>query len=166
MSDEAKNNVNFTSPIELGKLEYVSPKLWEPKLSNRFVVYIVDYKTKKLVIDKFLIRRITRPSFSLISDKKRHWHSLSIEVYDPIVPTNVLFKLLQVDRLNIQVNELGPVGDVVCTWTIPNCRFKHVEETSLDWKNSDISIIKADIDWTVIHVRDGADGCITLTNEQ
>jgi hypothetical protein len=156
---------NEQKPAELGKLEDTSLVQWEPKLTNRFLVYIVNAKTNKLVVDKRLVRKINRPSYSLLIDGKRHWHTLSIEIYDPIIPTNILFKLLQPTYLNIQINELGPVGDVICTWVIPNCQFKHVEASPLNWSSSDISVIRADIKWKMIRVKENEEDCITIINE-
>lgn len=131
-------------------------KTWEPKSSHRFMVYLTDEKTKKGIIPCFLIKHIDRPRF-IYGQGKRNWLPIYIDVYETIEPPNVLFHLLKATVFTVTVNELGPVGDTIETWVLPLCKFQSVMPTSLDWstESGTIGIIKAEIDWSEIIVKDG-----------
>jgi len=64
---------------------------------------------------------------------------MKMRIYEPIVPQNMLFRCIGAGFFNIQVNELGPIGDVVSTWYIPHCRFQAVQSIPLDWSNNNIN---------------------------
>ena len=131
--------------------------LWEPKTNNRFLVHMTHPKTKEYLIERRLIKSIDRPGFTRWNGKKR-WYPIKMYVYESIVPSHILFRLLGAGRFNIQVDELGPVGDVIETWCIPDCRFKEVNAIPLDWSQTkdvikDVMIVQCEIDWTEIIVR-------------
>lgn len=133
--------------------------MWEPKAGHRFLVHMTHPKTKEYLMDRCLIKSIDRPGFTTYGGKK-HWHTIKMRVYESIVPSHVLFRLLGAGRFNIQVDELGPVGDVIETWCIPNCRFKDVRATPLDWSQTgDVMIIQCELDWTEIVIlrKDGSE---------
>jgi hypothetical protein len=127
--------------------------VFEPKTQNRFLVHLYDPKTKEHLVEPFLIKYIDRPSFTRYNGK-RNWHTIRLRIYESIVPQYVLFRCLGAGVFNLQVDELGPVGDVVETWCAPEARFKEVKSTPLDWSNSgDIAEVQCELDWTRIVVR-------------
>lgn len=126
---------------------------FEPKTRNRFLVHMYNPKTKEHLIEPFLIKYIDRPGFTMWYGKK-HWHTIKLRIYESIVPQYVLFRCLGAGVFNLQVDELGPVGDVVETWCVPEARFKEVKATPLDWSNSgDVSEVLCELDWIRIVVR-------------
>ena len=142
----------------LGKV--VDPKeafytVFEPRTPNRFMVHIKDEKGNVL-IPHFLIKYIDRPRYVLSSDRKRIWQPVRIRVYEPIVPTNVYFKMLSAGVFNVIVEELGPVADVVGCWSLPLCRFESLNPKPLDWSSSGEPLeVWAELNWTDLIVQDG-----------
>lgn len=141
--------------------DLINPKeafytMFEPRTPNRFLVYIEDEKTKKLVVETFLIKYIDRPRYSLRVDKKKHWYPIRIRFYESIVPTNVYFRLLKAGVFTVTVNELGPVGDVIGVWVLPQCRFNNLAPEALDWSSEGKPLeVWAELDWTEVIVKDG-----------
>ena len=136
-------------------LQDVNKIIWEPKIANRFTVHITDEITKKHIIEPHLIKYIDRPSFELV-DKKYQWHPIKLKIYEPIVPGLVLFRCLGAGIFNIQVNEMGPVGDVIETWVLPHCRFESILANPLDWSSTiDVQTLDCVIDWSEVIVKDG-----------
>lgn len=135
------------------KLEKVEQVLFEPKTANRFVVHMIDEK-KKHLIEPHLIKSIDRPGFTTVNGTKQ-WNPITMRIYEPIVPQHMLFRCIGAGFFNIQVNELGPIGDVVSTWYIPRCRFQAVHSTRFDWGNDDILEIECEIEWDEIIVKNG-----------
>ncbi len=126
---------------------------FEPKVRNRFLVHIYHPKTKEHLIEPFLIKYIDRPSFTRLNGKKC-WRPIKLRMYESIVPQYVLFRCLGAGVFNLQVDELGPVGDVVETWCAPEAKFKEVNSTPLDWASSgDVSEVQCELDWLRIVVR-------------
>lgn len=129
--------------------------MWEPKKANRFLVKLIDEKTKTIIIEPYLIKYIDRPSYTVCGGKK-YWHTIRIRIYEPIIPQLILFRCLKAGMFDVQVNELGPVGDVIETWGLPHCKFKEVKGKPLDWTNSnDVLEIECELDWTEIIVKNG-----------
>lgn len=122
---------------------------------NRFMVHIKDEKGNVL-IPHFLIKYIDRPRYLLTHDKKRIWQPIRIRVYEPIVPTNIYFRMLGAGVFNVTVEELGPVGDVVGCWVLPLCRFESLNPKPLDWaSNGEPLEVWAELDWKDVIVQDG-----------
>jgi hypothetical protein len=136
------------------KLENVAQVLFEPKTANRFMVHMINEKKKHLV-EPHLIKYIDRPGFTTVNGEKQ-WNPIKMRIYEPVVPQHMLFRCIGAGVFDIQVNELGPVGDVVSTWYMPQCRFQEVKSGPLDWgSNGDILEIQCEIDWTEIIVKNG-----------
>lgn len=112
---------------------------FEPKVQNRFIMYLDG-------IPSFLIRKTDRPKITgeakvldhiNIQRKyrgKSKWSDISIELYDPIVPSGAQ-AVMEWIRLHhesvtgrdgyadfykkdVTINVLGPVGDKVEEWTL------------------------------------------------
>ena len=130
---------------------------FEPKVQNRFIMYLDG-------IPSFLIKKTDRPKISgdakvldhiNIQRKyrgKSKWSDISIELYDPIVPSGAQ-AVMEWIRLHhesvtgrdgyadfykkdVTINVLGPVGDKVEEWTLKGAFISG--ETSfgtLDWTN-------------------------------
>jgi|FAXJ01.1.fsa_nt_gi hypothetical protein len=142
-----------TTEKELTTASSIFHTTWEPKSERRFIVHMTHPKTKAHLIEAYLIKYIDRPGFTMFRGKKL-WHTIKMRVYESIMPSHVLFRLLGAGTFNIQVNEMGPVGDVIETWCVPDCHFKEVKATPLDWSQvGNVSEVQCEIDWTEIIVR-------------
>lgn len=125
---------------------------FEPKTRNRFICKIQDKDGKEL-IPSWLITYVDRPKVTGVSSPStRKWEPLSIEVYDPIVPSTaqVLYEyLFEPKSVDITIYVLGPVGDLVELWEIDNAVINTVDFGSLDWRvpheNNTISYIN--LEW-------------------
>jgi len=130
---------------------------FEPKVQNRFIMYLDG-------IPSFLIKKTDRPKISgeakvldhiNIQRKyrgKSKWNDISIELYDPIVPSGAQ-AVMEWIRLHhesvtgrdgyadfykkdVTINVLGPVGDKVEEWTLKGAFISgETNFGSLDWGN-------------------------------
>ena len=130
---------------------------FEPKVQNRFIMYLDG-------IPSFLIKKTDRPKISgdakvldhiNIQRKyrgKSKWSDISIELYDPIVPSGAQ-AVMEWIRLHhesvtgrdgyadfykkdVTINVLGPVGDKVEEWTLKGAFISgDTNFGSLDWSN-------------------------------
>ena len=130
---------------------------FEPKVQNRFIMYLDG-------IPSFLIKKTDRPKISgdakvldhiNIQRKyrgKSKWSDISIELYDPIVPSGAQ-AVMEWIRLHhesvtgrdgyadfykkdVTINVLGPVGDKVEEWTLKGAFISgETNFGSLDWGN-------------------------------
>ena len=153
------NNKSTTTPVtgaantaDLAKT-LMSP-MWEPKTQNRFMVHIINDK-KKHIIEPYLVKYIDRPGYTTVG-KERVWNPIKLRIYEPIVPEHTLFRCIGAGAFDIQVHELGPVGDIVETWHIPHCHFSAVKSKPLDWtSNGDHQEIECELEWQEIIVKNG-----------
>ena len=130
---------------------------FEPKVQNRFIMYLDG-------IPSFLIRKTDRPKITgdakvldhiNIQRKyrgKSKWNDISVELYDPIVPSGAQ-AVMEWIRLHhesvtgrdgyadfykkdVTINVLGPVGDKVEEWTLKGAFISgDTNFGSLDWTN-------------------------------
>jgi hypothetical protein len=114
---------------------------------------MIDEK-KKHLIAPHLIKSIDRPGYTTVNGE-RQWNPMKMRIYEPVVPQNMLFRCIGAGFFNIQVNELGPIGDVVSTWYIPHCRFQAVQSIPLDWSNNNMLEIQCEIEWDEVIVKNG-----------
>ena len=112
---------------------------FEPKVQNRFIMYIEG-------IPAYLIKTAARPKITSEEIKLDHinvqryvkgksaWDAMTIELYDPIVPSGAQAVMEWVRlghesvtgrdgysdfyKKDITINVLGPVGDKVEEWTL------------------------------------------------
>jgi hypothetical protein len=134
----------------------IYPNSFEPKLANRFIMYIDG-------IPSFMIKMTNRPSISIprvtldhINMKryiagKPEWQELSLSLYDPIVPSaaqatmewirlcfeSVTGRMGYSDfyKKDITLNAVGPVGDIVESWNIQGAFVTNFEGGQLDWSS-------------------------------
>ena len=127
---------------------------FEPKVKNRFLLYCDG-------IPSFLIRKVKRPTVT--SEKKTldhiniqryykgktTWDNITMELYDPIVPSGAQAVMEWVRlhhesvtgrdgysdfyKKDITVNVLGPVGDVVSEWIIKGAFIKSANFGEYNW---------------------------------
>ena len=130
---------------------------FEPKVQNRFIMNIDG-------IPAYLIKATARPSITVGSitldhinlkrklKGKSEWQDMSITLYDPIVPSGAQAVMEWVRlahesvtgrngyadmyKKDIQIQVLGPVGDVVEKWDIKGAFPNSVNFQSMDWANA------------------------------
>ena len=141
-------------------------KAFEPKVQNRFVMYIDN-------IPSFMVKNVKAPTFTDNVIKldhinsyrkirgKREWDDMSMTLYDPVTPSGAQ-AVMEWARLahesvtgrdgysdfykkDLQLDILGPVGDVVSQWIIKGAYCKTATFGEYDWSadaavNLDITI--------------------------
>ena len=131
-------------------------KAWEPKVQNRFIMYIDG-------IPAYLIKTAGRPQINnnpITIDHinlkrklkgKSEWQDIEISLYDPIVPSaaqacmewvrlaheSVTGRNGYADfyKKDITINVLGPVGDKVEEWQLKGAFPASVNFNGMDWSN-------------------------------
>ena len=131
---------------------------FEPKVKNRFLLYCDG-------IPSFLIRKVKRPTVT--SEKKTldhiniqryykgktTWDNITMELYDPIVPSGAQAVMEWVRlshesvtgrdgysdfyKKDLNLSILGPVGDIVSEWIIKGAFIKEATFGTYDWSTSD-----------------------------
>ena len=149
--------------LEFDKMFYTN---FEPKLGNRFIMEIDG-------IESYIIKTAARPTFTSeiveldhINVKRKikgksTWDDVSITLYDPIVPSGAQ-QVMEWVRLGhesitgrkgysefykktIKIEMLGPVGDVVETWTLYGAFPLQVNFGELDMTSNDPAQIELQI---------------------
>ena len=141
---------DFIDPNEM----FFTP--FEPKLSNRFIMNIEG-------IPAFLVKTTGRPNITLnevaldhINVKryvkgKAEWQTLTVTLYDPIVPSGAQAVMEWVRlhhesvtgrdgysdfyKKDITFNVLGPVGDKVEEWVLKGAMIQEANFNDLDYAN-------------------------------
>ena len=127
---------------------------WEPKYTNRFIMYIGDIPT-------YIIKAVARPSLTngeIILDHinvdrklkgKTRWQDLSITLYDPIVPSGAQ-AVMEWVRLHhesvtgrdgystqykkeIRFNSLSPTGEIIEEWLLKGAFIADSNFGQMDW---------------------------------
>ena len=140
---------------------------FEPKVQNRFIMYIEG-------IPAYLIKTAARPKITSEEIKLDHinvqryvkgksaWEAMTIELYDPIVPSGAQAVMEWVRlghesvtgrdgysdfyKKDITINVLGPVGDKVEEWTLKGAWCKEADFKELGWdKTTDVAAISCTI---------------------
>lgn len=129
---------------------------FEPKTKNRHIMYIEG-------IPAFTIKKIDRPNFTTgdsIIDHinverklkgKLRWGDISIELYDPIVPSaaQAVMEWVRLGhesvtgrdgyadfyKKDVTINVLGPPGDKVEEWTLKGAFVKEANFGDSDWSD-------------------------------
>ncbi len=127
---------------------------FEPKLQNRFLMKIDG-------IPAYLIKKISRPSITFnevvldhINVKRKikgkaNWENISCELYDPVTPSGAQAVMEWVRlshesvtgrdgysdfyKKNIDIETLGPVGDVVENWRLMGTYCQSAAFGDMDW---------------------------------
>ena len=131
---------------------------FEPKLKNRFVMSIDG-------IPGYLIKTANRPSITFEEVELNHmnvkrfvkgkgtWETLEFTMYDPVVPSGAQ-SIMEWVRLHhesvtgrdgysdfykkdIDIQVLGPVGDIVETWKLKGAWIQAANFNDLDFSSSD-----------------------------
>lgn len=135
---------------------------FEPKMSNRFIMYVEGipaYLVKaanrpeiangKVTIDHINVRRYVKG--------RSEWSSLTISLYDPVVPSAAQAAMEWVRlhhesvtgrdgysdfyKKDITFNSLGPVGDKVEEWTLKGAFITEANFNELDFSSSEVADI-------------------------
>jgi hypothetical protein len=132
-------------------------KSYEPKTKNRFV-FRVD------AIPAYLVKKADRPKPSFEEITLDHinmqrklkgrvsWGDITCELYDPINPSGAQaamnwFRLHHETvtgrdgyqdfyKKTVNIQSLGPVGDVVEDWELRGAFIKSIDFSDLDWSNA------------------------------
>ena len=127
---------------------------FEPKVSNRFILYIDG-------IPSFICNKCSRPDITMAPVKidhmntyrkilgKAEWGDVTVSLYDPIVPSGAQAVMEWVRlahesvtgrdgysdfyKKDIRINVLGPVGDVVEEWILKGAFVKTATFGDMDW---------------------------------
>ena len=129
---------------------------FEPKVKNRFILYVDG-------IPSFIIKKTDRPKLSQASKELDHiniktyykgkstWGTMSLELYDPIVPSGAQAVMEWVRlhhesvtgrdgyqdfyKKDLTINVLGPVGDKVEEWTLKGAFITSADFQEMDWSD-------------------------------
>lgn len=141
---------------------------FEPKVQNRFVMYIDN-------IPSFMIKQVSAPEFTDEVIKldhintyrkirgKREWGSMSMTLYDPIVPSGAQ-AAMEWARLgyesvtgragysdfykkNLTLNIIGPPGDIVGEWIIVGAFVTNMSQGDFDWSSDDVVELGLEIEY-------------------
>ena len=127
---------------------------FEPKTQNRYIMYIEG-------IPAYLIKTAARPKITFEEVTLEHmnvtryvkgkgkWDPLTIELYDPVVPSaaQAVMEWVRLShesvtgrdgysdfyKKDVTINVLGPVGDKVEEWTLKGCWCKEADFKELGW---------------------------------
>ena len=127
---------------------------WEPKYTNRFIMYISDIPT-------YIIKAAGRPSLTngeVLLDHinverklkgKTRWQDLSITLYDPIVPSGAQSVMEWVSlhhesltgrdgystqyKKDIRFNSLSPTGEIIEEWLLKGAFIADSNFGTMDW---------------------------------
>ena len=129
---------------------------FEPKLQNRFVMFIDG-------IPAFLVKKVGRPNVQFgevtldhINVKRKikgkaDWQNITAELYDPITPSGAQAVMEWVRlshesvtgrdgysdfyKKDINIQTLGPVGDVVEEWKLKGAYCQAANFGDMDWSS-------------------------------
>jgi len=127
---------------------------FEPKLQNRFLMQIEG-------IPAYLIKKTARPSITFnevvldhINVKRKikgkaNWDNITLDLYDPVTPSGAQAVMEWVRlshesvtgrdgysdfyKKNIQIQTLGPVGDIVEEWILKGAYCQQASFGDMDW---------------------------------
>jgi hypothetical protein len=139
---------------------------FEPKQSNRFILYVDG-------IPSYLVKNVARPSLTQSSKPIDHinvqryvkgkstWGTMSMTLYDPIVPSGAQAVMewvrlhhesvtgrdgyLEFYKKDLTLNVLGPVGDKVEEWIIKGAFITQAQFGTLDWGQDNVMEIQLTI---------------------
>jgi len=129
---------------------------FEPKVKNRFILYVDG-------IPSFVIKKCDRPKITQASKELDHiniktyykgkttWGSMTLELYDPIVPSGAQAVMEWVRlhhesvtgrdgyqdfyKKDLTINVLGPVGDKVEEWKLVGSFIVSADFQEMDWSD-------------------------------
>lgn len=129
---------------------------FEPKVKNRFILYVDG-------VPSFIIKKVNRPKITSAKKELDHmnvktyykgksvWDDITMELYDPIVPSGAQAVMEWVRlhhesvtgrdgyqdfyKKDLTINVLGPVGDKVEEWTLKGSFIQSADFQELDWSD-------------------------------
>ena len=129
---------------------------WEPKMANRFIMYIGD-------VPSYLIKAAARPTITngeVVLDHinidrkvkgKSRWNDISITLYDPIVPSGAQAAMEWIRlhhesltgrdgystqyKKDIQFHSLSPTGEKIEEWELKGAYIVDAGFGDMDWSN-------------------------------
>ena len=142
---------------------------FEPKTSNRFIMYLDG-------IPAYLIKGMSRPSLNIdvttlehinikrkLRAGKAEWQDITMTLYDPVVPSAAQATMEWVRlshesvtgrngyadfyKKDLVFNMLGPVGDKVEEWTIKGAFVNSAAFGTLDWGTGDPMTVELTISY-------------------
>jgi hypothetical protein len=136
---------------------------WEPKYTNRFIMYIDG-------IPAYIIKAAAKPSMTngeIVLDHinvkrklkgKSDWNDISITLYDPIVPSGAqsVMEWIRIHhesltgrdgyssqyKKNITFHSLSPTGEKIEEWTLKGAFILDSNFGSMDWATADAVTIE------------------------
>lgn len=131
-----------TQKISEGADPAVNETIFEPRTKNRFLVKLLDQNQNE-IIPSYLIREIQRPVIYIDEFLKTPRYSqISISIYE--AASISLAKILNPqigNKFNINLQILGPVGDVLENWYFENVCLTRLEYSNCNWSNTDLAYI-------------------------
>ena len=127
---------------------------FEPKVKNRFVFYVDG-------LPSYLCRKVTRPKVEngelIIKHINNQWNDISLELYDPVVPSGAQ-AVMEWVRLHHEsvtgrngyadfykkdctINVLGPVGDKVEEWSLKGAYVKDADFGEMTWEDDNTAVV-------------------------
>jgi hypothetical protein len=131
---------------------------FEPKTANRFILYVDG-------IPSYVVKGVSRPTLTQDAKQIDHinlrryvkgksvWGTISMTLYDPIVPSGAQAIMewvrlhhesvtgrdgyLEFYKKDLTLNILGPVGDKVEEWIIKGAQIQEVSFGDMDWATDD-----------------------------
>ena len=135
---------------------------FEPKMSNRFIMYIEG-------IPAYLIKAANRPEIAngkVVIDHintrryvkgRSEWQDLTISLYDAVVPSaaQAVMEWVRLHhesvtgrngysdfyKKDITFNSLGPVGDKVEEWTLKGAFIQSAKFSDMDYTGEDLATV-------------------------
>ena len=129
---------------------------WEPKLKNRFIMYISgipSFLIKKTDYPKYESSIVTLPHINVerYTKGKSKWTPINIEIYNPIVPSGAqaVMEWIRAShesvtgrdgyadfyKKDITIDTTGPVGDVVQQFTLKGAWCVSADFQDGDWSD-------------------------------
>ena len=127
---------------------------FQPKVSNRFILYVDG-------IPSFICKKVNRPTIAIEAKELDHintkrkiqgkatWENVTIEMYDPVVPSGAQAVMEWVRlghesvtgrdgysdfyKKDVYIRTLGPVGDVVEEWILKGAYCQNANFGDMDW---------------------------------
>jgi len=149
--------------IDPNELMYTA---FEPKVQNRFIMYIDGIPT-------YLIKKAASPQVQFTDIKLDHinvyrklkgkaeWQDMALSLYDPITHSGAqtVMEWIRLShesitgrdgysdfyKKNVTLNILGPVGDIVGEWVIRGAYVKSANFGEYDWSNDQYITIEMTI---------------------
>jgi hypothetical protein len=125
----------------------LNPNIKEPKLKNRFLVYL----PKEFGVDVWDVRKINKPTVVLNPKKilgltygyEKKFSEINIEFYDKIQNKNknLLNYLETQKKFSFYIEELDPTGVVIDRFDLSDCNITYLSFGDLDYKSKEINNI-------------------------